>query len=164
MYYTYNGENLAGIKDFNCYSSEPRLHDCAYSNYRHYFGAGAGVRCRAFENINIVTINNLVFVTWEYSNSTTSHRPSSFDVRCISEGNYTRFSASDGTFRVNVGGLLPPASYSCCVSARYGTDIAEISCASLTVGTEDIDLFSTINSGTNMHMRANLFIIQLVEC
>ena len=73
-------------------------------------------------------------VTWEYNS--TSHQPSSFDVRCNGRRHYNIISVSNGTFRVNVGDLLPNASYDCCVSAKYtrpgGSIITtEIRCASI---------------------------------
>ena len=144
------------IQNVNCHSTELRLQDCDYhsSKFRTYCRHVGGVRCRAFKNINIITITNSVFVTWEYY-SILSHQPSSFDVHCINERNSFTGSVSNGTFRVNVGDLLPLASYNCCVSAKYGTSIAEIACTSI----RSEDLFAPrtemlISSDSNM--RANI--------
>ena len=141
------------IKDVNCHSTEPRLRDCGHSSYNSNCRHVGGVRCRAFKNINAVTFNNSVFVTWEYSNST-SRQPSSFDVHCVNEQNYTRFSVSGGTSRVSVGDLFPLASYKCCVSAKYGSTTAEITCTS--IRSEDLSAATEMLISSDSNTRTNI--------
>ena len=113
----------------------------------------AGVRCKIIKNINFSTVNNTVMVTWKYNS--TSHQPSSFDVRCNGQQHYNNIiSVSNGTSRVSdiVGDLLPNTFYDCCVSAKYtrpgGSIITtEIRCAS--IRSEDL-LTPTNISDTNM--------------
>ena len=154
LYFDYIDRQSVVIKEFNCHSTEPRLRDCDYSYYSnncHSVG-GAAVRCRAFKNINAVTINNSVFIIWEYYS--TSHQQLSFDVHCFNERNYTRFSVSDGTFRVNVGDLFPLASYNCCVSAKYGTTTAEITCTA--IRSEDLSAPTEMLISSDSNTRANI--------
>ena len=130
FHYDYD-ENIV-IKDMNCHSTEQRLRDCDYSNYTMSdiceHGGGAGVRCRAFKNVNVATVNipyntmHSVVVTWEYyRHNNTLPYPTSFQVQCSSEQHYvyTNLSVNNETFRISIGGLLPFTSYNCCVSAIY---------------------------------------------
>jgi hypothetical protein len=144
------------IENVNCFWDEPRLRDCSYSNYTMALhscpsGGGVGVRCKVIRNIKFVAVNNSVLITWEYSNNI-SRQLSSFDVRCNGQRHYTSIniiSMSNETSRVSytVGDLLPNASYDCCVSAKYGTTITEVRCASI----RSEELFSSTNiSDTNM--------------
>ena len=104
------------------------------------------MRCKVIKNINFAAVHNSVLITWEYNNST-SHQPSSFDVRCNGQRHYNNvISVSNGTSRVSdiVGHLFPNASYDCCVSAKYARNIktTEIRCAS--IRSEDL-LTPTLN-------------------
>ena len=167
------------IRIVNCSSAEARLRNCAYLNQSHCnSGNDAGVICRAFKNVN-TTINvssdtmRSVLVTWEYHrHNGTSRQLTSFKVECSSElhGHYTRFSVSNSTFRINVGGLFPFASYNCCISAiyyghylgpylipNYGYYTAESRCTLLeamtnAVSTEMVKPLSSVDS----NMRANI--------
>ena len=133
-YYDYNGDVV--IQNVDCYSTELRLRDCAYSMYNNSqkpcsYGGGAGVRCRIIKNINVgAQVNNSVLITWEYS---TSYHQSLFDVHCFSGQRHYKniIPMSNGTsqLRVSVGDLLPNASYDCCVSVNYA--YYEIRCASI---------------------------------
>ena len=84
------------IGDVDCSSVEARLRNCAYLNQSHCdSGYGAGVRCRAFKNVN-ATINvpydtmRTVLVTWEYHRQNgTSRQLTSFEVECYSEQHHT---------------------------------------------------------------------------
>ena len=156
MYYYFPDENNASIviEKVNCYWDESRLRDCLYSNHSLSVprscpsGGGAGVRCKAINNIQFnATVNNSVLVTWEYNNST-SHQPTSFNIRCNGRRHY--ISVSNGTSRVSdiVGDLLPNTSYDCCVSANYARPSrTEISCTS--IRSEDL-LPPTTISDSNM--------------
>ena len=146
------------IENVNCYSDEPRLRDCPYSNYTiisHSCPSG-GVRCKVIKNINFATVNNSVLVTWEYNNIT-SHQPTSFDVRCNGQRRYKNvISVSNGTYRVSdiVGELLPNTSYDCCVSAKHARNIVTTEIRCVSIRSEDLltptDTFIISDTCANM--------------
>ena len=139
------------IENVNCSWDESRLRDCPYSNHTissHGCQSGgiAGIRCKVMRNIEFsATVNNFVLVTWEYSNST-SHQPSSFDVRCNGQRHYNNvIPVNNEISRVSdiVGHLLPNASYDCCVLAKYKRPSStEIRCIS--ISSEDLLTPTTI--------------------
>ena len=156
MYYYFPDASNASIviENVNCYSDEPRLRDCPYSDYTISHscqsGGGAGVRCKAINNIEFsATVNNSVLVTWEY-NSITSHQPISFDIHCNGRRRYN-IPVSNGTSRLSdiVGELLTNTSYDCCILAKYARPgRTEISCVS--IRSEDLLPPTTISDTNNM--------------
>lgn len=85
----------------------------------------AGVQCRddqgEVKNVKAMTINPgpAVMISWEPGNSTSAGVPIMFKIECNSESHSIAISVSNQSSIVSLGGLLPSASYNCCVSAVY---------------------------------------------
>ena len=121
------------LDEVDCDGWESTLLDCDYaepSNCHH--NKDVSVRCilrvnQKVKNItvdaDIIDINvpsavHTAHISWVLYNSTMDE-PASFDVKCSNEQHSITMSVSGHIFTTYLVGLLPSASYNCCVSAVY---------------------------------------------
>ena len=124
----------------HCISNESTLLECPLVR-RHlcYGSTGAGVRCKddrlRVKNISATIINTVtpmhtVMVSWVLQNSTL-YLLSSFNLRCLNDKlqHSIELSVDNETFMAQLGGLFSSATYYiCCVSAVYGSYVADEAC------------------------------------
>ena len=121
------------LEGVDCNGRESTLLECGYrepSNCRH--NKDVSVRCilrvdQKVKNItvdaNVININvpsavHTALISWVLYNSTMDE-PASFDVKCSNEQHSIKMSVNGHIFTTYLVGLLPSASYNCCVSAVY---------------------------------------------
>ena len=118
-----------------------------------------GVQCRddqgEVRNVKATTIINprpvhmhsTVMISWEPGNSTSAGIPIIlFEIECNSESHSIAISVSNHSSTVSLGGLLPSASYNCCVSAVYKLYTARRICTHAGIETTTITEEMTSNS------------------
>ena len=125
-----------------CTPNDTTLLDCYHDGQYCYGSAGAGVRCKddrlTVKSVTTAIISTsmpTVMILWEPQTITKS-RPSSFKVRCLNDKlqHSIEFSVDNETFTTTLGGLLPSATYYvCCVSAVYGSYVADEMCSLLKI-------------------------------
>ena len=69
--------------------------------------------------INPGPVHSTVMISWEPGNYTSAGVPIMFEIECNSETHSIAISVSSQSSTVSLGGLLPSASYNCCVSAVF---------------------------------------------
>ena len=85
----------------------------------------AGVLCRddqgEVKTINVTIINpvHTVMISWVLGYSIRAGVPTTFKIECYNEKHSIAISVSNQTSTINLEGLLPSTSYSCCVSVVY---------------------------------------------
>ena len=141
-----------------CDSTEARLLDCSHADlltyhwwYRCESGGGAAVRCRNSElnvqNVGVALVNTscnttyaTAVVSWELQDNT-EYQPNSFSVKCSNEQHRIELSMENNhTFTTQLGGLLSSATYYIsCVSAVYGSYVANGICALLPLQSANIN-------------------------
>ena len=151
------------MDNVECYSNEARLLDCRHVELPHWWyrcesGGGAAVRCRNRElnvrNVGVALVNTsghtayaTAVVSWELQENT-EYQPNSFSVKCSNEQHRIELSMDNNhNFTTQVGGLLSSATYYiCCVSAAYGSYMADGICALLPLQSSNITLESAIST------------------
>ena len=130
------------MNNVHCNSNKSALLDCNIGGWFCYGSTGAGVRCKddrlRVKNVHTAIVStsmHTIMILWELQNFT-EYRPSSFKVRCFNDKlqHSIEFSVDNETFTTTLGGLLPSATYYiCCVSAVYGSYVANEICSLLNV-------------------------------
>ena len=134
------------MDNVQCDGSEAALLEC---NHRELFmhnchhWEDASVKCninRDKENISIrLSTTHISIYTasiiWTPHNNMTQYQPSSYNVivECFSRQHYIRMtlSVNNTTFNLELAGLLPFMSYTCCVSTIYGSHTARRVCTEI---------------------------------
>ena len=132
------------LDNVRCNLNKATLLDCNVNLINHNqqnmcrHGGGAGVRCRVSQlnAISVAFVNTpccimrTAVISWELKNITI-YRLNSFEVHCFNDKlqHSMEFSVDNETFTTTLGGLLPSATYYiCCVSAVYGSFVADEIC------------------------------------
>ena len=132
------GQGRIILDEVQCNGSEATLLECNHDEYHNCLHIeDAGVKCNRDENIikNIsasITSTTLytALITWSPQN-TTQYQPNSYEVECFSGEHHIRMTANNTTFNLELAGLLPFMSYTCCVSTIYGSYTARRVCTEM---------------------------------
>ncbi len=70
-------------------------------------------------------------ITWTSRNTIHEYQLNSYKIECFSRQHHIKMLVNSTTFSVELLGLLPSASYNCCVSAVYGSSTARAVCTEI---------------------------------